>query len=347
VRAAGPDPHSGGDPRALVAAILPPVRPVLFIAFAGGGVPDWVHLVPGGKFTGEDGRGPYTLADPQAVIAASMAAERLPVDENHSTDLAGPKGEPSPARGWIVGMEARDDGIWGHVEWTQAGQALMADKAYRGLSPVFVTDKSGTIQRVLRAALTNTPNLGDLAKLNSKETSGMDATQLRTLLGLGADADEAAIAAAIGRLAQEKATQAATVTALQAQLTELQTKAIAPDVVLAMQTEIATLRQDGARTKAVAFVDKAIADGKPISPLRDHYVARHMLNAAEVETELAKLPSLHSGGLPANLHASRHDMDGGDDDLGLTETESKVCQTMGLSPKKFAEMKAKKSKRAA
>ena len=43
-------------------------------------------------------------------------------------------GEPlvgaSTARGWIVNLEARDDGLWGQVEWTAHGSALMADKAY-------------------------------------------------------------------------------------------------------------------------------------------------------------------------------------------------------------------------
>ncbi len=68
------------------------------------GVPEWVQLVPAGTFKGADGRGPYTLTNAAAVIAASMAGPnaRLPVDENHSTDIAAPKGEPSPARGWIV-----------------------------------------------------------------------------------------------------------------------------------------------------------------------------------------------------------------------------------------------------
>ena len=69
----------------------------------GDGVPEWVHLVPAGTFSGTDGRGPYRLDDPAAVIAASMAAGKLALDENHSTDLAGPNGQPAPARGWVVG----------------------------------------------------------------------------------------------------------------------------------------------------------------------------------------------------------------------------------------------------
>jgi phage I-like protein len=44
----------------------------LHFTLAGNGAPEWVHLVPAGRFSGVDGRGPYTLADPAAVIAASL-----------------------------------------------------------------------------------------------------------------------------------------------------------------------------------------------------------------------------------------------------------------------------------
>lgn len=130
------------------------------------GVPEWVHLVPAGTFSGRDGRGPYRLVAPEAVIAASMAGAPLPIDENHATDHAAASGIPSPARGWIDRLEARPDGIWGHVDWTPTGTALMAEKSYRGISPVFVHDKNGVVLRVLRAALTNTPNLDALATLH-------------------------------------------------------------------------------------------------------------------------------------------------------------------------------------
>jgi len=130
-------------------------------------VPEWVHLLPPGKFSGADGRGPYTVPNPAGLIAASMVGGMLPIDENHATDLAAPKGEPSPARGWIVEMQQRPDGIWARVAWTQAGQALMADKAYGHISPVFTHGKDGVVTQILRAALTNTPNLAQLTALNT------------------------------------------------------------------------------------------------------------------------------------------------------------------------------------
>ena len=317
-----------------------PLLASLHFQFAAGDVPEWVHLVPSGTFSGEDGRGPYKLVDPAGVIAASMTAgAKLPVDENHSTDIAAPNGQPSPARGWIVQIEARPDGLWGRVEWNDTGRALLAEKAYRGISPVFTVTKAGRVLRVLRAALTNTPNLSALTALNSSiQEPRMDLTRMRQLLGLPADADEAAILAAMERQAAVATAQAAQITTLQAQV---QT-AISPDVVTTLQTEVATLKAAGARARAVAAVDAAIAAGKPIAPLRDHYITRHMANPADVETEIGKLPSIHAGGMGEQV-VVRHDA--GDAD-GLTETESRVCKQMGLDPKKFAEAKRKKEKAA-
>ena len=141
-------------------------------------VPDWVHLTPSGVFRGGDGRGPYRVADAAAVAAASMANGKLPIDENHATDLAAPKGQPSPAMGWIVEMQPRPDGIWGRVEWTKTGHRLMSEAGYRGISPVFLHETDGgTIKKILRAALTNNPNLPQLTALNGQRAPASHADQ--------------------------------------------------------------------------------------------------------------------------------------------------------------------------
>lgn len=174
---------------------------LLFSAFpASDRVPEWVHLIPAGTFSGTDGRGPYVLADPQKVIAASMAAGKLAIDENHAIDLSAPKGGPSPARGWVVEMQARADGIWGRVEWTGSGTALMQDKAYLGISPALYVDKRHSpyvVSSMARASLVNTPNLTALTSLHRSQKMDFIA-QARQALGLAADASEAAVLAAIG-----------------------------------------------------------------------------------------------------------------------------------------------------
>ena len=57
-----------------------------------GRAPEWIHLLPSGAFSGRDGRGPYRLTDPDAVIAATREWFRgadMPVDYNHQWDLQG------------------------------------------------------------------------------------------------------------------------------------------------------------------------------------------------------------------------------------------------------------------
>ena len=67
-----------------------------------GEVPDWIHLIPAGaEIMTQDRRGPYRL-DTQSVVASLAPGAKLPIDENHAIDLAGPRGEPSPARGYIT-----------------------------------------------------------------------------------------------------------------------------------------------------------------------------------------------------------------------------------------------------
>ena len=328
---------------------------------APGEAPEWIHLVPNGRFSGRDGRGPYLLADAASVIAASMAEGKVPVDENHSTDLAAPRGEPAPARGWIVEMEERADGIWGRVEWTPTGRETVSAGEYRGISPVFTAEKkSGRVVQVLRASLTNNPNLGALAVLHQSAAARIDLSEghempnavILSALGLAADADEAAVAAAaashaadLARLAQHfgcVAQPAAILAAAEAR----SLAAVKPELVIELQAQLAEMQARAARGAATAFVDAAIAGGKPIAPLREHYIARHMSAPSDVEREIAALPSLHAGGV-ADLHAGRRAGGAGDGDGDEpTELEARVAKKMGLDPKKLAkhrrEMAAKK-----
>ncbi len=281
------------------------------------GAPDWVHLLPAaqGEIHTYDNRGPYKMADIEAVIAASMQSERgMPIDENHATDTAMQNGNGAPARGWIKELQARADGLWGRVEWTKAGAELLADRAYRGISPVFnhLADKS--ITRVLRASLTNKPNLVGLTALNTE--NAMSFAAIAKALGLGDDASEEAILAAIGKMKKpdDTAMQSAlaeigTVLGVEggdpaAVLAAAKTAKGGSTAITALQTELATvttqltaLQSEGAKARATTFVDGAIAQGRvSVKPLREHYIAMHMENAARVEKEISAFPALGVGG---------------------------------------------------
>lgn len=344
-----------------------------------GGVPEWIHLTPAGTFSGADGRGPFTLKDAGDVIEASMEAGRLAIDENHAIDVAGPKGQPSPARGWIVEMQLRDDGLWGRVEWTTSGRALIEDKAYRGISPVFVSTKEGgQVVKLLRAALTNDPNL-TLTTLHNRSDAMDFPAKLRQALGLPTEAAEDAVltsvsahalaGATLGKVAvalglaadarsddivagaTAKAADAGKLTAITAHFqkagldlarltpSELEThlqarggsEAELRQTVVSLQSQLTTLQQDGAKEKAIAFVDGAIRAGKQIKPLRDHYIARHQKDPAAVETEINGMLSINAGGIVRPPKA---------DGQALDADEIAVVEAMGLDPKKFAETKA-------
>ncbi|ATJ89420.1 MULTISPECIES: phage protease [Acetobacter] len=164
--------------------------------------PEWIHLTPAGTWGGKDGRGPFVLKDPAGVIKRSMhmAGGKLVVDENHSTHVAGPKGESTPAVGWVVELASRQDGIWGKVNWTKRGAELMGDHAYRGISPAIGSKPDGTVEWIEAVSLTNRPNFG-VTTLHSQQNqeTRMDLAQLRRTLGLSETATEDDINAAIAR----------------------------------------------------------------------------------------------------------------------------------------------------
>lgn len=322
---------------------------------ATGTIPEWVHLLPAGpEVRTFDARGPYSLADLPAVALASQqaAADRgAPIDENHATDLAAPQGLPAPARGWITEFEARADGIWGRVEWTEGGKALMAERAYRGISPVIVHDARKRVIAIARASLVNKPNLRGLEALN-QETDMDLLAKLAAKLGLATGTSEDALLTAVGALQ----TQA---TALQSQLAPIATavgldanataeavlgavnglRSQAPagslEALQAELTEVTTklnaLQTETARKAATAFVDGAIAEKRVgVAPLRDHYIAMHMENPARVEKEIGAMPKLgatHTGATPPAQDGTQ---------ISLNAEQLAVARQLGLDPKDYA-----------
>jgi phage I-like protein len=252
-------------------------------------------------------------------------------------------------------MQSRADGIYGRVEWTPDGTELMTKKTYRGLSPVFDRTKDGTVIRVLRAALTNNPNLAGLATLHSQQDTDMDLNALRPVLGLAATADEAAILAAITANATAVSLHTAQIEAIRTAAalpvtltvegiaTELQTRRVAAgnadqlaEKVQTLSTELATLRNTGAKERATMFVDNAIKAGKPIVPLRDRYIEMHAANAADTEALVNGLPSINTGGVVLNAGGGAGD---GDE---ATASEKMVAEKTGVDVKKLVAQRKKR-----
>lgn len=328
------------------------VQPIA--AASGGDVPEFIHLVPAGTFTTQDGRGPFTVVDAAALIAASMPGGRkLAIDVNHAIDKLTERGEEAPAVGWIVAMEARADGIWGKVEWNEAGRKKVGGKEYGFISPVILLTKTKPhrVTQILRASLTNAPALTTLASLNSRQTGDPEMeNELRTALGLPETADQAAILVAVNaalgsssamtRIAeaaglQKTATADDIVAAFTArggsgELTELRDQVKSLNTQLtSVNAQLATVLNDGAKERATAFVEKAIEEGKIVPVLRDHFVARHVKNPKEVEDEIKLMPSINAGGL-----GNRRVVES-DGKVTLSEEDKRYCARFGVDPEAY------------
>jgi len=94
----------------------------------------------------------------------------LPLDFDHATDFAAPEGRQAPAAGWIKQVRALNGAIQGRIEWTLKGRDAVEAHEYRYVSPVFEYDDEGRVVRLLRAALTNNPNL-NLPAIASAESA--------------------------------------------------------------------------------------------------------------------------------------------------------------------------------
>lgn len=322
-----------------------------------GGTPEWLNVLPAGEFRGQDGRGPYRAPDMDALISLfSAEGNKLAVDENHSTDLAAKQGHSAPARGWIVDLEKRTDGLYGRVEWTPEGKRIMDEKEYGFLSPTFMHTASRPfkVAKLLRVSLTNDPNLTNLKSLHSSQENTM-LEELRKAFGLPETADEATVLAAvtashtaqaahsalIGRIAEaagvaKETAPDALVIAIQSRGTSSvveKENADLKETVLSLQSKFTTLANDTAKDRATTIVTAALEAGKVIPALKDHYIARHMKNPTEVEHEISLMPSLNSGGLNREPGA-------GKETTGMTDDDKKVMAMMGVDPEAYAKTHA-------
>jgi phage I-like protein len=177
--------------------------------------PDWVHVLPKGMFAGRDGRGPWTLSDPEGFIDRTLeycSGTDVVVDYEHQTERSEANGQPAPAAGWVKEYEVRPDGVWAKIAWTPRGAAMIRNGEYRYISPAFFEDKEGNVIRLDSVALVGQPNLELKAlnkaqkPLNSVQKQGVTSmdllAQLAAILGLAEGATEEAVISAVKALTE-------------------------------------------------------------------------------------------------------------------------------------------------
>lgn len=308
--------------------------------------PEWIELLPAGVFYGRDGRGPFRLDDPTAVIASTTALQMnagIPIDYDHATDFGAPEGRPAPAAGWIRELEVRGGAVWGRVEWTARAQSSIVAREYRYVSPVFQFDpKDGVVTCLLRAGLTNNPNLHLTAIAASRTAAANNQTkdeqmefptqELRDLLNLEGDATASDILAKVRELRAAGDAASSQSTSTHAHDPAHYVAIVEFERAL---TELNALKADRARERAAHMVEDAIRAGKIVPAQREWAIAYCAADARGFQAFAAKQPSILgenlglSGQPPADRRA----------DIGLNAAELAICAQLGLKHSEFVRRK--------
>ena len=272
---------------------------------ARGGAPEWIRMLARGQVMLGDGRGPFTVD--QEALAQIVAAWRergndLVIDYEHQTLDGG----PAPAAGWIKALEARDDGLWARVEWTEKAQEFIANREYRYFSPVVVLDEQQRPMELLHAALTNVPAINNLTPLSAKYGEGLTTVKpaaaqgikntegqkmvksILKALGLPEDAGEERVLACVNQHTQIAAGLGELREALglpaEAGLPQIKGAVLAlkqgGDALHTVQQELAALRAERAREKAAASVTAALTAGK-LAPTQREWALKYATDDPE------------------------------------------------------------------
>jgi phage I-like protein len=309
---------------------------------ADGSAPEWIELLPAGVFYGRDGRGPFRLDDPDAVIESTRALQMnagLPIDYDHATDFGAPEGRPAPAAGWIRELAIRGGALWGRVEWTARAADSIVAREYRYVSPVFQFDpKDGSVTRLLRAGLTNNPNLHltaiaaarIAAQAAKDEIMEFPIQELRELLGLDSDASGADV---IVKVRELRAASEASGIATGAHAHDPAHYVAIAEFERAL-TELNALKAERARERAAHTVEDAIRAGKVVPAQREWAIAYCAADARGFAAFAAKQPSIlgADSGLGGEPPVERR--------LGiLNAAELVICSQLGLKHSEFLKRK--------
>lgn len=336
--------------------------------------PRRIKLLPLGEFASVDGRpgnmeGSNTAtwrltAEGAHNLVADFARQKLKkiIDYEHATLKTAAVGQPNPAAAWITSLifvsGGPDPGLYAEVEWTPAAAALVANKEYRYISPVFLFDKdTGEVLSLMHVAITNTPGLNTDAlpelqaqlsamahQFSTPPTSdqGTGTTQepstmklLLAALGLSAVASEEAGLAALTALQGQ-------VAGLNAQVAELKGKQFDPAQHIPLSEhkkvadQLAALSAASEAAEHATLMTAALSDAR-ILPANAEYWKKQPLAALKAFLQDAKplaaaLTTTQTGGNPPG---------GQQLTAALSAEDQAVCAQLGLKPEDYLKNKPK------
>lgn len=304
-----------------------------------------IQIFPEGpNLTAIDGRA-FKLSDPEALIASFNAKGREAlIDYDHLSAFGPDEGGNSKAAGWIQSLQLRDGQVWASVQWTDAAAAAIGHGEYRYISPEFTIDgKTKEVAGLQAAALVNRPAF-QMTALASRQNHQLMSEEppmenIATALGLNADADEAAILAAIEKQNSVHQTElaAARARAQVPSIDEFMPRADYDRVLARAHTlegELDDLKGAAFKQKVTAAIEQAVKDGKITPATKGHYVA-----LASDENALEKVLTA-IGASPKVLQPSGIHGQPDDDVTVLTAEEKDMASALGIPEADFAKQRA-------
>lgn len=314
--------------------------PITFAVVDGKRVaPDWIPLLPAGELVlARDGR-TFVPDHPAAVAAFASSGMSMPLDWDHSLDSYGVAPGDSKAAAWIDQLEARDGGLWGHVEaWTAKGRESVESLEYRYISPVIYFDDDRRVLSIPRASLVNNPAL--LMPALCRETNDkMNEQLLKLLASFGLDPEEALTIEAIDEVKETFARGKAPVSpvTLETHVPKEQYELVVGELASTKAT-LDTYQAQAHQEKVSRVIKDALSSGRLLPSERSFFEAQAQKDLQSVETFLA---SRNPMGTPSKLSATP--MISPADTL--TDEEKKVAKAGGISHAQFAAAKARRNEK--
>jgi phage I-like protein len=275
------------------------------------------------------------------------------------------QGERAPAAGWIKELEARDDGLWARVDWTQQARDYLEKKEYRYFSPVLRLDpETRKPIALMHVGLTNVPAIkhlpplvarwggaappGELrpaepvvralaAKMDSVKEKGKMVEQLKRLMGLEPEVEEGAVC--------DKALEAfrdlAATLNLPGEVSVAQLKGAVEALkagasrLVKAEEALQALKVRLAKETADRLVEEALQAGK-VSPAQRGWALEYCRRDPEgFQTYADRAPKLVPTGEALQILREDHH-----DERGLLPEELAVCRSLNVSPEAYLKAKA-------
>lgn len=327
-------------------------------------LPEWIRVLPLGKVELADHREPFMVDE--ASLNSMVAAFRsrgidLVIDYEHQSL----NGERAPAAGWIKDLEARGDGLWARVDWTQQAQEYLAQREYRYFSPVLRLDpESRRPMALMHVGLTNVPAINHLPPLvarwggkakpsrepdllglelgttvmemNSVKEKPKMMEKLKRLMGLASEVEESSVCGKaleafrdLGLILNlpDDATVAQLKGAVEAHKAGMARLLKAEEEVQALKTRL--VEESTAR-----FVDEALKAGK-VSPAQRSWALEYCRRDPEgFRTYAERAPKLVPTGEELQLKKEPFD-----EEYGLVPEELAICRSLNVSAEAYLKAK--------